>query len=61
MGNYYYLTEANNEPHVVANFFKKVLSSMAEPLCTYKLYYKFRDVGELNSQDKKIEKLRELC
>ena len=26
LGDYFYLTEMNKEPHVIANFFKKILS-----------------------------------
>lgn len=43
-GNYYIMTQMVEEPHVVANFFKKVLYYMGEPLCTYKLYSRFRDI-----------------
>ena len=45
MGNYYYLTEMIGEPHAVACFFKKVLRCMGEPLCTFKLYSRFRDLA----------------
>ena len=37
-GNYYFLTTLSEEPHVVANFLKKILRNMGEPLCTYALY-----------------------
>lgn len=46
LGNYYYLTEENVEPHAVANYFKKILYSMSEPLCTFKLYPKFKTISE---------------
>ena len=45
MGNFYYLTQLSEEPHVVANYLKKVLKNMGEPLCTYSLYSKFRDLS----------------
>ena len=35
MGNYYFLTQLSKEPHVVANFMKKILNNMAEPLCPF--------------------------
>jgi hypothetical protein len=48
MGNYYYLRELENEPLVVAGFLKKVLNCMAEPLCTFQNYIKFRElIGKL--------------
>jgi hypothetical protein len=53
LGNYYYITDENIGPHIVANFFKKVLNCMSEPLCTYRLYYKFREVGE-SMKDNKV-------
>eukprot|EP00350_Pseudokeronopsis_sp_OXSARD2_P005054 CAMPEP_0170540726 /NCGR_PEP_ID=MMETSP0211-20121228/674_1 /TAXON_ID=311385 /ORGANISM="Pseudokeronopsis sp., Strain OXSARD2" /LENGTH=252 /DNA_ID=CAMNT_0010843237 /DNA_START=769 /DNA_END=1524 /DNA_ORIENTATION=- len=63
LGDYYYLTEMIGEPHVAANFLKRVLNSMKEPLCTYKLYYYFRDLLEVKDDqiDKKLWKLREIC
>jgi len=47
MGNYYILTKMINEPHSVANFFKKILKCMGEPLCTFKLYSRFRDLSDV--------------
>jgi hypothetical protein len=44
MGNYYYLREVSKEPHIVSNFLKKVLKYMGEPLCTFALYGRFRDL-----------------
>lgn len=44
MGNYSYLADLKEEPHVIANFLKKVLKYMGEPLCTFDLYGRFRDV-----------------
>lgn len=38
----------SSDPHVVANYLKKVLKYMGEPLCTYKLYTKFRDLSGIN-------------
>jgi hypothetical protein len=38
MGNYYYLVQLEKEPLIVANYFKKVLKQMSEPICTFKLY-----------------------
>jgi RhoGAP domain len=45
MGNYYYLTQLTDQPHVVACFLKKVLRCMGEPLCTYELYHYFRGLS----------------
>ena len=47
MGNYYILTQMVSEPHAVANFFKKILKCMGEPLCTFKLYPRFRDLSDV--------------
>lgn len=44
MGNYSYLSALSGEPHVISNFLKKVLKSMGEPLCTFALYGRFRDL-----------------
>jgi hypothetical protein len=60
LGDYFYLTEIGQDPHVVANFLKKVLYCMKEPLCTYKLYLKFREIGEI-PKDKKVDKIKEAC
>ena len=46
MGNYYYLQLLKDEPHVVANFLKKVLKYMGEPLCTFDLYERFSSLSE---------------
>ena len=43
--NYYYLKELENNPHVVANYFKKFLKEMSEPLCTFPLYQRYRDLN----------------
>jgi hypothetical protein len=60
MGNYYYLTQLNEEPHVVANFLKKILKYMGEPLCTFALYSRFRELSE-TPVDKRAPKLKEIC
>lgn len=60
MGNYYYLQLLKEEPHVVANFLKKVLKYMGEPLCTYNLYERFSSLSE-TPLDKRPAKLREIC
>ena len=39
---------------------KKVLKYMGEPLCTFALYSKFRELSDTPA-DKKIGKLKELC
>lgn len=43
--NFYYLKELESNPHVVASYFKKVLREMSEPLCTFALYHKYRDLN----------------
>lgn len=45
LGNYYILTQMVNDPHAVANYLKRVLKYMGEPLCTFKLYPMFRDLS----------------
>ena len=45
MGNYFYLTELEDQPHIVACFLKKVLRNMGEPICTFRLYQRFRDLS----------------
>jgi len=60
MGNFYYLTLLKQEPHVVANFLKKVLKYMGEPLCTFALYNRFRDLSD-TPVDKRCAKLKEIC
>jgi hypothetical protein len=59
------------EPHAVACFLKKVLRCMGEPLCTFKLYSRFRDLaGKIQSFSKvskdhkgeeKLKRLTEIC
>lgn len=75
MGNYYKLRLMNEDPHVVSNFLKKVLKFMGEPLATYRLYHKFRDLSgkkELGvfrhlilfvdlKGEKKLERIKEVC
>lgn len=56
-GNYYILNEFSHEPHVVANYLKKILKSMGEPLCTFKLYSRFRDLSDVKVEERP-EKLR---
>ncbi len=60
MGNYYYVTLLKQEPHVVANFLKKVLKYMGEPLCTFPLYSRFRELSD-TPVDKRCPKLKEIC
>lgn len=74
MGNNYYLTQLSEEPHVVANYLKKVLKYMGEPLCCYNLYSRFRDLSgnykykityiiytiEIKPEQR-VEKLRNIC
>ena len=60
MGNYYYLTQLKEEPHVVGNYLKKVLKYMGEPLCTFALYSRFRDLSETPIA-KRGAKLKEIC
>lgn len=58
-GNYYQLTLMNDYPHVVACYLKRVLRYMGEPLCTYKLYSKFKNFGDV--KDHKVIYLKEVC
>ena len=60
MGNYYYLTQLKDDPHVVANFLKKVLKYMGEPLCTFALYSRFRDLSDTPVAQRGA-KLKEIC
>ena len=60
MGNYYYLTQISEDPHVVSNFMKKVLKYMGEPLCTFALYGRFRDLSD-TPIPMRAEKFREIC
>ena len=60
MGNYYYLTLLKEEPHVVSNYLKKVLKYMGEPLCTFALYSRFRDLSD-TPVPKRAAKLKEIC
>ena len=60
MGNYYYLTQLKDDPHVVANYLKKVLKYMGEPLCTFPLYSRFRDLSD-TPLPKRAGKLKEIC
>jgi hypothetical protein len=46
MGNYSYIAGLREDPHVISNFLKKVLKYMGEPLCTFALYGRFRDVPQ---------------
>ena len=50
MGNYYYMTQLEEEPHTVANYLKRVLKYMGEPLCTFKLYSRFRDLADVKNE-----------
>ena len=43
-GNYEYLFEVQR-PYIVASFFKCVIKYMAEPLCTFALYPKFKFIA----------------
>lgn len=61
MGNYSYLTQLTSEPHVPANFLKKVLKHMGEPLCSYDLYGRFRDLQDIQDQEVKLNRLKEIC
>lgn len=61
MGNYSYLTQLEDDPHVVANFLKKVLKYMGEPLCTFDLYVRFRDLSDVTQEEEKLKRLKEIC
>eukprot|EP00347_Sterkiella_histriomuscorum_P023598 403334044 len=61
MGNYYILNEMTQDgPHAVANYLKKILKYMGEPLCTYKLYSRFRDLSDVKIEQR-ADKLKEIC
>ena len=45
---------------MVANYLKKVLKYMGEPLCTFALYSRFRELSE-TPVDKRAGKLKEIC
>jgi len=40
------------EPHVIANFIKKILRDMEEPLCQYKNIKDFIQIGQMKQDDK---------
>lgn len=61
MGNYSYLHSLSSEPHVISNFLKKVLKNMGEPLCTFNLYGRFRDLEDTKDKTLKLAKLKEIC
>lgn len=60
MGDYYKLTQLNDYPHVVACFLKKVLRYMGEPLCTFSLYPKFKNFGDI-PKERKLNYIKEIC
>ena len=50
-----------SDPHVVSNFLKKVLKYMGEPLCTFALYGRFRDLQDTPNLEDKKKKMIEIC
>lgn len=60
MGNYYFLTGLSDHPHVVTSFLKNVLNRMIDPLCTFALYDRFRDLQKVPA-DKRLEKIKNIC
>ena len=46
-----------DEPHVVANFIKKIFRDMEDPLCQFSLIQEFTNIGK-RPQDKKPQLLK---
>lgn len=45
---------------MIANYLKKILKFMGEPLCTYSMYSRFRDLQEVKAEHRK-EALKGIC
>lgn len=48
-GNFSILQEVADKPHDIANFLKQILRELAEPICPFNLYTKFRDMEKTDS------------
>ena len=44
-GNYSFLRELENQPHVVTSYWKRLLRDMKEPLIPYEVYEIFQNLG----------------
>ena len=60
-GDYDFLASVD-DPLTVAVYLKKVFGNMGEPICTFELYTRFKDINDENCQDlnEKIEMANEL-
>ena len=48
-----------DKPHDIANFLKQILRELAEPICPFNLYSKFRDMEKTDSREEKLNELAE--
>ena len=58
-GNFSVLQDLAEKPHDIANFLKQILRELAEPICPFNLYPKFRDMIITDSREDKLNELAE--
>ena len=56
--NFYYLSKVDN-PHIVSNYWKKMMREMMDPICPYDQYDKYMDLAQI-AVERRIYKLKTL-
>ena len=56
----YIALQREQDPHIVSNYFKRVLREMKEPLIPYSLYYKFAQLSDISTEEGKVYRIQEL-
>lgn len=56
--NFYYLKSVKN-PHIVSNYWKKLMREMQDPICPFDLYDSFMELSQI-VQERRIIKLKQL-
>lgn len=56
--NFYYLSKVEN-PHIVSNYWKKMMREMQDPICPFDQYDKYMELAKV-PVDRRVSKLRTL-
>ena len=57
--NFPFLDKVKN-PHIVANYLKRLLREMKSPLIPFELYNEFGNLSNINSEDEKFRVIKRL-
>ena len=57
--NFPYLEQVTN-PHIVANYLKRLLREMKTPLIPFELYNEFGNLSDINSEEERFTEIKRL-